>query len=127
MIVRGDAEPQSFYPIVLTQLTTVAANPLNVAGYPSNAIYSTMDPSPVSVFRFYFDGLEFEFVRQQCPPIGLGASANALINLRTFEESQTRKARDKANEEARKTYAQKVIDGAYTLSRRLAARLLSKK
>ena len=101
MILAGDPSPSSFYPISLTQLSTVGPeqNMVPIASTKQTPALGDVAERTIPIFRFYFEGLIAHFDRpstdgsevQVLEKIHLGAGASFIVSTVSYEASFQRK------------------------------------
>jgi hypothetical protein len=97
MLLAGNPEPQSFYPIQLTQLSTFGRihNLAPIAQTKTIPAFDDRPARPINIFRFYFDGLAAHIHRQvsddgttkDLGPLIVGSRKKLIISTVTYEQS----------------------------------------
>jgi hypothetical protein len=110
MIVSGDPNPLSFYPICLVQLSTKGPeqNMTPIASKKQTPAVGNLPAKDIPVFRFYFDGLIAHFERpdpdnskaEALEKLHLGTSSSLLVSTVTYEASFQRENLERLQQEA---------------------------
>ena len=97
MLIRKSAEPFDFYPVSLTQISTVGAqhNHTPIAHIKAIPEVGDLAAHKVPIYRFYIDGLAIHFDRRSrlegfseaMGPLVVGPSSSLAVSTVTYESS----------------------------------------